>query len=114
MPNLRGLCRRFTALSLLIGISSLGAALPASAQSCWGEDCEWNRWMCVEECYQWAGPSSPWNPNDYCYDDCYDNYDACIACGNLASGEAVIKDRVNNMVFPLLGQLQDPQYTCGT
>ena len=113
MPNLRSLCKQLTAHTLLIGISILGAALPASAQSC-GDDCDWNRWMCVEDCRQWAGPSSPWNPNNYCYDDCDDNYYACIACDNPTNDETVIKDPLNNMVSPVLGQLQDPQYTCGT
>lgn len=77
MPDLRSLCKRFIALPLLIGVSSLGAALPAHAQSC-DDDCDWNRWMYVEECRTWAGPSVPWNPNNYCYDDCNDSYDACM------------------------------------
>lgn len=73
MPNLRSL-GKFTALPLLMAIASLGAALPASAQSqeCY-DDCYFLRWACVEDCRVW-GPDF----FQHCYEYCGDYYDYCM------------------------------------
>lgn len=102
MPDLRSTCKRLIALPLLIGISSLGAANPASAQSCL-DDCDYNNWMCLEGCRF----EPPWST---CLDECKYLYQWCKDACNPPSDETVIKNRLNDMVSPVLGQLQDPQF----